>query len=151
MSVVVRLRRLAGKHNKLENMAKNIVSETQDAMNQQILAAVDVMQSEPPEKLGSQYVRTHRYADSWQPIFARPSGGRLEGGIRGNAVDERGHNYTVYVGGDSHGEGQQQQHFETGWPLAVDALEGRVSNSGVRLVPFGERIRQAVHRSIEES
>lgn len=151
--VRVTFRRLSGKGpNRLERAAASLVNEVRDAMNQQILTAVDIMQSEPPVRFprngGRPYIRTHTYANSWQPIFARASGGRLEGGIRGSAVDPWGTDYTVAVGGDAHGEGQLGIHEETGWPLAVDALEGR--SSGVVLtrapIPFGDRIRVAVRR-----
>lgn len=146
MSVIIRFRRLAGKHNKLANMANNIVNDVQQAMIEQIQQAVDIMGSEPPPKPESSYQRIHNYADSWQPIFPRASGGRLEGGIIGGF----GLRYAVYVGGDSHGDGQQQQHFDTGWPLAAEAIDG-IAPGGVRLTSAGDRIRNAVHHTVERS
>jgi hypothetical protein len=154
MSVTVTFRRLAGRRRNIASVGVAIVSEVQDAMNAQILTAVDIMRSEPPPKAGSKYIRTHTYANSWRPIFARASGGRLEGGISGNAVDPSGTNYTERVGGDKHGEGQIQMHADTRWPLAVDALEGRTT--GVMLTPvkpqlFRNRVRKAVRKAIRDA
>lgn len=150
MTVTATFRRLSGKHNKLERMAVNIVSETQQAMLSQVLQALDIMRSEPPLKLGSKYVRTHKYSTSWQPVFPHASGGRLEAGIQGNAVDPYGANYTELVGGDSEGRGQLEMHYNTGWPLAKEALNG-VAPTGVRLTSFADRMKQAVHKANKES
>jgi hypothetical protein len=150
MSVVATFRRLAGTKRNLRTVGARIVNEVQEAMNAQILDAVDVMHSEPPLKIGSSYIRSHRYSSSWRPILAHPSGGRLEGGIAGNAVDsENFKNYTMWVGGDEYGGGQQQQHYDTGWPVAALALEGLPTGSGLRRAkPFVDRVRKAVRKAV---
>lgn len=131
----------------LDKMAANLRNELEQAMIEQVLQAVDIMQEEPPEKPDSNYIRTHRYSTSWTPMFPRKQGDRLVAGIFGNAFDGR-HNYTVYVGGDERGFGQQPQHAETGWPLAVLALQGgRASGAFTRGDDFVTKVRRAIQRS----
>jgi hypothetical protein len=117
-------------------------------MDDQVIAAVRIMRTEPPPKADSTYERTHQYSGSWDPIPPHPGKGGLVAGIRGNAVDPRGHNYTVYVGGDDVGIGQQPQHAETGWPLAALAIQGlSVGISVQRGDDFVSRIRKAIQKS----
>lgn len=149
MSVTATFRRLSGKHNRLANAAQAVVDETTKAMNKRVLDALGIMNSEPPLKVGSRYVRTHTYSRSWRPIFARASGGRLQAGIGGNAIDPRGHNYTVAVGGDSRGEGQIEMHETTGWPVAKEALEGKAT--GQNLSSFRTDIAEAMHRAFRKN
>lgn len=150
MSVIATFTRARGRpgKSKLDNMAANLRSELEQAMISQILTAVDIMNEEPPPKPDSKYERTHRYSTSWIPFFPRRQGDRLVAGISGNAVDERGHNYTVWVGGDEAGFGQQAQHTETGWPLAAIALRGgRGSVSFQRGDDFIQKVTRAIDRS----
>lgn len=131
----------------LEKMATNLRSELQQAMIEQVLQAVDIMQEEVPEKPDSTYVRTGNYQRSWTPVFPRQQGDRLVAGIAGSGWDGR-HDYTVYVGGDETGFGQQEQHATTGWPLASLAIRGiRSGGAFTRGDDFVERIRRAVVRS----
>lgn len=151
MSVIATFTRARGRpgKSKLDNMAANLRSELEQAMISQVLTAVDIMQEEPPPKPDGTYVRTHRYANSWIPFFPRRQGDRLVAGISGNAIDDRGHNYTTFVGGDAAGVGQQPQHAETGWPLARLALDGvRASGSFERdSLPFFRAVERAIKRS----
>lgn len=149
MSVIATFTRARGTkgHSKLDNMAANLLSELQQAMIEQVNQAIDIMQAPVPEKPGSTYVRTGDYQRSWIPFFPRRQGDRLVAGISGNAFDGR-HNYTVYVGGDESGFGQQPQHAETGWPLARLALDGvSVSGSFQRGDDFVSRVSRAVQKS----
>lgn len=151
MSVVAtfsRLRRHRGSTN-LENMARNLVNEVKDAMDDQVIRAIEIMRYEPPPPPESSYERSHRYSGSWEPIPPHPGKGGLVAGIRGNAVDpDNGKNYTVWVGGDEAGTGQQMQHSVTGWPLAALAIQG-IQSSGAfsRGDDFIQRVARAVRRS----
>lgn len=144
----VRIRRLTGKTARLEAIASGLVSSVQDSINAQLLVALDIMQTEPPPKAGSDYVRTHTYQRSWIPTFAHITSGDVRGELRGDAVDPRGHRYTVWVGGDDAGFGQQLQHAETGWPLANTAVRSGQSSSGSvsRGDDFVERIRNKIRK-----
>lgn len=150
MSVIATFTKARGRpgKSKLDNMAANLRSELEQAMISQILTAVDIMHEEPPPKADSRYERTHRYSSSWIPMYPRRQGDRLVAGIQGNAVDERGKNYTVWVGGDEAGFDQQAQHAETGWPLAAVALRGgRGSGSFQRGDDFVRKVLRAIQKS----
>jgi hypothetical protein len=147
VATITRLRKHRGPSN-LENMAANLVNEVRDAMDDQIIAALRIMHTEPPPPPDSSYERTHRYSGSWEPVPPHRTLAGLVGGIKGDAVDERGHDYTVWVGGDSVGTGQQDQHAQTGWPLAALALAGISAGVAIqRGEDFVSRVRKAVQRS----
>lgn len=138
----------AHRDSKLDKMAASLVNEIKDSMDDQVIQAVRIMHTEPPPKASSTYERTHKYSTSWEPIPAHLGKGGLVAGIRGNAVDPRGHNYTVYVGGDETGTGQQPQHAETGWPLAALAIQGLSVGISVQAGDdFVRRIQKAIQRS----
>lgn len=136
-----RIRALTRPTNRLQKMADNLIGEVIAVMDTQIDTALDILRTEPPPKVGSDYVRTHTYQRGWERSDVRLIGTGLVGTISNDAIDPKGRAYSRLVGGDEAGTGQLPMHRDTGWPLMAVALrEGVVGG-----ITFRERVRKAVH------
>lgn len=71
----------------------------------------------PPPLPRQRYRRTGTYRRAWK-VTTTPTGGTLTG----QAVDKRGRDYTIFVGGDYRGFRQARVHKRR-WVVARDALK----------------------------
>lgn len=120
--MIARIRAVGGKPRRLELMARGALSEVVIYMDQHLDKALKTMQTEPPLKAGSHYVRTHTYQRSWHRTDVRLTNEGLIGSLNSNAVDPYGSHYTVVVGGNEQGVGQLEMHRDTKWPLLAGVL-----------------------------
>lgn len=122
VSMIGRIRAVGGSKRRLELIAKGVLGEVVVYMDKHLDKGLRIMQTEPPPKAGSFYVRTHTYQRSWTRTDVRLTNEGLIGSLNSNAVDPYGAHYTVIVGGDEQGVGQLEMHSSTGWPLLAEVL-----------------------------
>lgn len=110
----------------LNNVGKAIPDLTQSAIVGYLEVAAEAAGkggNYPTQPAGSKYVRTGNYGDSFEITEEGNMGARLVN----NAV-AKGKNYTMWVGGDSAGLGQQAIHKSTGWPIIRKMVDAEVQN-----------------------
>ena len=120
----------------IHNMGRAIPEISQTLILNALGGAMESSRKYPARPAGSTYERTNKYFDSFEVIPSGALGGRLTS----DAVSIRGRHYTVFVGGDSSGEGQS---YNTGhWsiikkqvddiiPLLVTALKTAIEEAFV--------------------
>lgn len=139
MAVIVRVRTLTKKPQRLEAIAKGIVPRVLDEMDMHCTEVAQYLRV-PHHKPDSKYIPTFRYTDSVEEVDAHETKAELVAGISVDARDDRGHNYTVYVGGDETGEGQQTGWVGP-WPIIADSVRGGGSTG---IPEWRQRIRKVI-------
>ena len=128
MAISGRVRALTKRPRFLEVQARNALEEVKEFMDDRLERAYDVMTTYPDPKPGSRYVRTNDYKSHWKVTPAHETQDGLIGTLHNNL------RYAVYVGGDETGQGQQEQHDETGWPLLSQAIDRPTYRRGLQSV-----------------
>ena len=101
----------------IHNMGRAIPEISQTLILNALGGAMESSRKYPARPAGSTYERTNKYFDSFEVIPSGALGGRLTS----DAVSIRGRHYTVFVGGDSSGEGQS---YNTGhWSIIKENID----------------------------
>lgn len=141
---VARIRSLTRKPTRLKAIADGLLGEVVVLMDRQLDDALKIMQTEPPPKLDSSYIRTHTYQRSWRRTDVRSTSSGLIGTLNSDAIDPEGKHYSEIVGGDESGEGQLGMHRDTGWPLVAVALrEGELGGRS-----FSSKLRAVIRKAV---
>lgn len=145
MAVTVRIRSLTKQKRRRQVNEANALRVILKEMDIHAEAVAEYLKI-PHHKLGSKYQPTFRYTDSVEAVPAHETKAELVAAVRVNAVElARNKNYTVYVGGDETGEGQQTG-WVGDWPIIAEAVRGGGSTG----VPtWKQSVGKAVKRIVE--
>lgn len=137
MPLQIRIRSLSHAKAFTKATADHLLGEVVATMDKQIDDAIDTLRVYPPPKAGSDYIRTGNLRASWSRTDVRMTKSGLIATVTNDATDN-GREYAGWVHGDEQGGGQQDQHAQTGWPLAAEVLR----------TGYAQALRKAVKRAL---